>query len=256
MEDGRLLKQAFLASLELAEQQRSAARPPPTRHLSWAAQMTAFFSSIDVVWRDGAGELVTIDDALVVSRMQQRHLASFPTVPTVQPKSFYYVDVIRAGDISLQGYALQPYLRDFASFTSRKSLAQFRTGSHWLRLEKGRFLPHHIPRAQRVCLSCVESVEDEHHMLFACPVYEALRSSFASLFPTAGGEDDNRSVHAFLQQQPTSRLAHFIGCCAKRHAEVFGVNGTEGGAGDGVGGVGEGVGPEDGGNQAAAWADR
>ena len=85
-------------------------------------------------------------------------------------------------------------------------MAQLRTGSHWLRIETGRW--QKLERSQRVCPHCgAAAVEDEAHMVFDCAMYAGLRQQFADLF-TMG----DRSLAVFLSQDPV-RVAQFVHQC-------------------------------------------
>ena len=54
------------------------------------------------------------------------------------------------------------------------SLSRFRTSSHDLKIESGRY--NSVPRQQRLCRSCaMNKVEDEYHFLLVCPRYRKLR---------------------------------------------------------------------------------
>ena len=53
-------------------------------------------------------------------------------------------------------------------------MAQFRTFSHHLNIEKGRY--KNIPENERTCPYCPESVENEEHFLIYCIKYSEQRS--------------------------------------------------------------------------------
>ena len=53
----------------------------------------------------------------------------------------------------------------------------FRTSSHDLEIEKGRY--NDIPRDRRLCKVCqIECIEDEYHFLLVCDFYDVLRSQY------------------------------------------------------------------------------
>jgi hypothetical protein len=102
-----------------------------------------------------------------------------------------------------------------------RDLHHFRTGTHWLAVEKQRYGPLRADRQLRVCTLCsAREVEDEHHMIFVCPAYDGLRQGeFTDLFedhlradviPDVGSDDMVR----FLQQNP-NRVAAFITACRR-----------------------------------------
>jgi hypothetical protein len=53
-----------------------------------------------------------------------------------------------------------------------------------------------------------ELVEDEHHLVFACPLYDSLRFDFADLFST-----DCHTLASFLNQMNQERVAQFVYAC-------------------------------------------
>ena len=52
-------------------------------------------------------------------------------------------------------------------------MAKFHTGVAPLRIETGRY--ESLPEAERTCTFCKDSVEDELHVLFDCPLYNEIR---------------------------------------------------------------------------------
>ena len=58
----------------------------------------------------------------------------------------------------------------------RSCLANFRSGSHSLMSEKGRY--DDVPREFRFCVYCDGIVEDEIHFLLICPLYSNLREVY------------------------------------------------------------------------------
>jgi hypothetical protein len=62
----------------------------------------------------------------------------------------------------------------------RNILTRFRSGYHWLEICQGRYSK--TPRDMRCCPNCIGVVEDEHHALFDCPIYDDLREKFSDLF--------------------------------------------------------------------------
>ena len=86
----------------------------------------------------------------------------------------------------------------------RRTIALFRTGTHWLQVCKGRYLKDDLQK--RLCPTC-RVVDDEAHAIFSCPYYSAQRAKFADLF---AGE---RSLRSFLVSNPTHRVALFLTEC-------------------------------------------
>jgi len=57
-----------------------------------------------------------------------------------------------------------------------EALAQFRLGSHWLQIERGRFAG--IPRSQRLCPCCEAAERDDEMHLLQCPCHAGLRHRY------------------------------------------------------------------------------
>ena len=118
----------------------------------------------------------------------------------------FYLEHVR-GDTPLG--ELAPHLFEGAvrNQEHRASLIRFRCSAHDLRVERDRYLPAAAkpPRHLRTCLHCgCTKVEDEHHAVFVCPLYESLRFSHAELFATP------HCLTAFLLQERQDRVASYI----------------------------------------------
>jgi hypothetical protein len=124
----------------------------------------------------------------------------------------------RADQTKLQLYAsfkidmhYESYLSIIRNVSQRRILSQFRLGSHWLEVEKGRHSAVVVARENRICKICSgNAVEDEEHFLFYCPAFAALRTKFADLL-----EDPTVIVQlqGLLQSGHHIRLARFITEC-------------------------------------------
>ncbi len=139
--------------------------------------------------------------------------ADSPRGPLSEPcpasKFAMYVDSVR--DSTPLG-ELAPHLveGEVRNWRHRASLTRFRCSCHDLRIERDRYLPAAVkpPRHLRTCLFCTSgAVEDEHHMVFACPLYSQLRFEFADLFSTPCP-----TLGSFLSQRQ-ERVAHFVHEC-------------------------------------------
>ena len=75
-------------------------------------------------------------------------------------------------DLKLEGY-----LTDITENKYKTALARFRTSSHNLFIETGRY--DNTPRQEKICKSCnMKQIEDEYHFLLVCPNYRELRMKF------------------------------------------------------------------------------
>ena len=116
------------------------------------------------------------------------------------------------------------------SYVQLKNLMRFRTGSHHLAVETGRWekvegengKKRSKDRAHRVCTKCSSyAVEDEVHFLFECPAYAHIRVKYAlHLFYALGGVRQcaregarNPSVVWRFMQQDQKLVASFVSEC-------------------------------------------
>ena len=82
-------------------------------------------------------------------------------------------------------YVLAPYLSAIKGFKSRKLISRFRCKCHGLHVDTGRLLPltQLVPREQRHCIFCAsDSAKDEHHSVFDCLAYCAIRNKVRNMF--------------------------------------------------------------------------
>ncbi len=81
-----------------------------------------------------------------------------------------------------ESYQSAEYLRAVGGWRQRKSMAQFRTGSHWFAVETDRWGPV-VNRHERVCRRCGSGqADDEQHMIFHCSSLESIRLRHPTLF--------------------------------------------------------------------------
>lgn len=74
-------------------------------------------------------------------------------------------------------FKLENYLSCVTENKYNIALARFRTSSHNLFIETGRY--DNTPRHERLCKSCnMNQIEDEYHFLLFCPNYRALRIKY------------------------------------------------------------------------------
>jgi hypothetical protein len=78
---------------------------------------------------------------------------------------------------------MQNYLCCMKDRTRRQIFTRFRTGSHWLQVQVGRF--QGIARSNRLCKQCFShELEDEEHCLLHCSHNKNIRARYVGLFTT------------------------------------------------------------------------
>ena len=109
---------------------------------------------------------------------------------------------------NLNKLEIQPYLNFSISKMLRSFLTKLRISAHKLQIEVGRYCNPIIPRDERYCISCQTVVEDEHHFLFECPLYNQLRSEYCTLF----NNDCDMSFEILTPSdvKSTRNICHFI----------------------------------------------
>ena len=102
------------------------------------------------------------------------------------------------------------YRITFVSTCPRLSLdvARFRTSSHRLRVETGRW--EGVPWRERVCLACgTGAIQDEKHVLMDCSAFQDYRERLHNLF----AEHDYDM--ASLMQSHSAELSWFVHFCMR-----------------------------------------
>ena len=84
---------------------------------------------------------------------------------------------LQSYSIYKHNFELEPYLSIIHDKKFKVALSRFRTSSHSLRIETGRY--ENIHRDQRLCQSCnMNMTETEFHFLLVCPHYRELRTKY------------------------------------------------------------------------------
>ena len=128
-----------------------------------------------------------------------------------------YLDNVR-GDWPLGQMAPHLAVEAVQDARHRSCLSRFRCSSHSLRVETDRHLPNASKPARhlRTCLICAsDSVEDEEHFIFSCPLYAGLRFDYADIFST-----DCQTLEQFLSQPSQDRVAQFVYACLKLRSQT------------------------------------
>ena len=192
MEDGRLVRLAFLESVRLANlPSRFAVRA------SWAAQVASLLA---VTPLPAAGPR-RIDIKAALSALQRRYLTSVQesALPKVQMYLGHIAPPLRIGT-----YNVAAYLKEVTSRVQLRHLAQLRTGSHRLRVETGRWERPRLERHERTCQRCLSGeVDDEQHMVFGCSALDEVREQHVELFAVSA------DLRSFLEQESV-QVAAFV----------------------------------------------
>jgi hypothetical protein len=176
-----LARQALVESIALAREGVTA--------WSWHFQQGMRRYGVELLGHGGG-------DGSVIKQLDEKHIMELALAEwrgSAAEGAGTALSVVRAQpDSSRQGFRMLVYASWFSvSNTPRErfwfhlslrshitAVAHFRLGSHQLRI-----LHHDVARSQRLCTCCDSAVcEDELHMLFECPAYDALRLRHHTLF--------------------------------------------------------------------------
>ena len=203
MPDTRLTKQAFRENVSMV------GRPGAVANACWAAQVASFLHFMSPIV-DGIPQHIDPDAASAV--LQRSYFESVNG--SDGRKVCEWLD-IRGGPVHFGAYEPAGYLQAVPSRTNRVRLAQFRSGSHWLGVETGRWAG--LRREQRCCKRCGEAeIDDASHMIWGCSALIDQRLQHMELFSRG-----DATVEAFMQQDPAG-LGEFLRHCRDRCAELEG----------------------------------
>ena len=137
---------------------------------NWATQIKNIlqYHGFDYVWRQ------QFDINIPFALIRQRILDTY--------KQIWYSEInnsnrLQAYNIFKHNFEIENYLNLEIDPKYKLALTRFRTSSHSLMIETGRY--ENIQREQRICQFCnMRKVEDEYHFLLVCPNYQVLRRKF------------------------------------------------------------------------------
>ena len=191
MPDDRLAKQAFMENVAL-----TASGTGNVRSACWAAQVDSFLPFMQPIV-DGVPQYM--DPDALSAALQRRYFDSVNDSDMRKVQDWLQI----RGPLNFDSYSLPSHMQDISSRSSRVRLAQFRTGSHWLGVESGRWIG--LQREQRVCKRCgCGALDDEAHMIWGCSSLIDQRLRHIDLFA-----DGAATVESFLQQDAAD-LAAFL----------------------------------------------
>ena len=205
----RVARLAMLDSVALAADTDTGL---PLARQPWAAQVSRVLAAAGAPCDLTADEGVAIPE--LAEALLERHVASY-THASVKVQR--YIEDVWGGSISAEAYTPASFLCDVPERRRRVRLAQWRTGSHWMAEETGRW--QRLDRTQRPCPHCQAPLEDVRHAVYDCPLYAGLREEYAELFHSPGHALP--SLAAFLGQARQGRLARFADRCHEEHAAAL-----------------------------------
>jgi hypothetical protein len=221
--DGDLVKMAMRESYALAEAGKQC----------WAMQFRKSVGS-DQACVAADGRMMVLPEKVIVDAATQVWRQSLSSsLPNMPPEE---ENVVRNWpDHVSRGFKLLTYRMWFApdDGTPKKhrwwfhvndkarieALAQFRLGSHWLQVERGRYTG--VPRSQRCCSFCENAARDDEMHLLQCPLYAGLRYRYfhgddilPEQFDVASDRDMRKVMNSPADSRESwNRFAAFISQC-------------------------------------------
>ena len=212
--------------------------PLACRQQLWGHHFIRCMDALGITWRSPGGVKLQIDcKALVQAMMSKWHSFEKKEVHRVlgeHPSWMAAPCSVRAAPHAFsKGFKAFVYEQWFApdrwkrrecwtfhlhASEQIRAMAQFRLGSHWLEVQRGRCIKPRLPRHARVCTSCM-TVEDELHLL-ECPRYAEARITLGMLPHTWS---DSR-IKAFFNKTEASdwlRLAYFLVSCRRTTKDIL-----------------------------------
>ena len=86
---------------------------------------------------------------------------------------------------------IENYLDEIENTKHKTSLSRFRLSNYNLLIEKGRHMRPRLDRNERKCFNCRDKIEDAHHFITECPIYNHEREI---LFESCNRECQNFDV--------------------------------------------------------------
>ena len=106
------------------------------------------------------------------------------------------------------------YLSEVKNLHLRSMLTRFRSGCHWLQVNRGRYSD--VPKQMRFCPICPSLVEDEQHFLIGCPAYSSIREKFQHLKLHTYSD----VAKLFMECSDYKELAKFIIRCRELRSKI------------------------------------
>lgn len=225
-----LLRRALCENVQMACE--AGLRTAEKKHL-WSFHFTRCMDELGVVWQDVDGNPQPIDLGTVCNRMSEKwEHAVWGVVNDLGEDWALAPCAVRAAPTSFSaGFKLYTYKSWFCmddwsrkqhwsyylqKHEQIKAMAQFRLGSHWLEIQRGRFARR--ARDARCCGRCGMR-EDEAHLL-ECPAYEDLRLRYGITTCTDTTDTGVRDAFAPRSELGWHKLAEFILQCKLRRTAM------------------------------------
>jgi len=232
------LRMALIENVELAEQMAGSA----AKQL-WAHHFTQALDALGITWRVGS-DLSALDVAAMLQAMRDKWVAwewqamDAGTVGAAWPDE---ANAVRSAPATFsRGFKMFVHQRWFAAAQMKRdsyvmhlsnseqirAVAQLRTGSHWLMIDKGRRTKVDgrwvkVDRAARCCAHCATCIEDEMHLL-ECPTLAVCRARYG--IPTfdlgAAHDADMRDIFNPPTRDGWSALGKFLVQCKTKNMQA------------------------------------
>ena len=229
---GDYLRLALVDNVQLAAESGGAAAKK-----LWAHHFTQALEGLGITWR-GAGGLLPISISAMQQAMRDKWVdwewravrdgtvgadwcEGANTVRSA-PASFskgFKMFVHQQWFAQPQGQKKQSYIMHLSNREQIAAVAQLRTGSHWLMVDKGRRLQVNggwarVERSARCCAHCAGRVEDEMHLL-ECPhwAHQRDRNGLPSFEWGTAGDVDMRDTFNPTTREGWRALGRFLVQC-------------------------------------------
>ena len=203
------------------------------RRLLWSHHFTKCMEELGIAWQSPMGVKLQVDCKALVQSMMARWRAfegrDALRAMSHQPAWLQVSHAVRAAPDSFsKGFKHFVYNQWFAPDRWRRkecwafhlhkpehirAMAQFRLGSHWLEVQRGRFAKPRIPRSSRCCHAC-HSIEDELHVL-ECPLYAPTRTSILGTLPPLQSDTCIKAYFNKTAGQDWLKFAAFLAFCKR-----------------------------------------
>ena len=221
---------------------RDVSVPIAQRRQLWSHHFIFCMEELGLAWQSPQGVKLHIDCKCLVQAMMTRWCAfegrDMQRVLHQQPDWLQAPCSVRAApDGFSKGYKHFVYDRWFApdrwkrkecwAFHLHKRehirvMAQFRMGSHWLEVQRGRCTRPRVCRSSRCCHLC-HSIEDELH-LFECPSYLEARVALGAELPHALSDNTIKALFNWSAGRDWTKLAAFLVRCRQLKTNAVDAN--------------------------------